>query len=201
MSSLSRLGVAWRTGEISVPTCQAGNRNCSQAESVWQLSLSGVPPPLVPLFLLPALTPILSTWLSTEALRVVFFINSGLRKTKASKGRVLQATSALGHTRTAARKQPGCFHRLGQRETQVGKKMTNDVDPLYFRKLSVTDFASVPRFVWIHSSAVSLMLPKTESDHPCVCILSPARPIFQLFQRPVDLVSIIEKVSVLGLLF
>lgn len=59
--------------------------------------------------------------------------------------------------------------------------MTNDVEPLDFCKISVADFASVPRFVWIHSLAVSLTLPKTDSEYLCVCIFSPARPNFQMF--------------------
>lgn len=84
--ALTGLGMAWAARELSVPLCQAGNRNFSSAESGWRLSLSGLPPPLVPLFLLSTLTSIMSTWLTTEALRIVFFINSGLRKKRPVKG-------------------------------------------------------------------------------------------------------------------
>ena len=60
--------------------------------------------------------------------------------------------------------------------------MTNDVEPLDFCKISVADFASVSRFVWIHPLAVSLISPNTDSEYPRVCIFFPARPTFHMFK-------------------
>ena len=95
-STQPSLGWAW-AGQLGSSLCPYVKQEIG---TLAQLRVPGGCPSLASLLLwLPyfySQLSIISTWLTTEALIIVFFINPGLRKTKASEGRVLLETSALG---------------------------------------------------------------------------------------------------------
>ena len=137
-SSLARLVVVWWTWELSALCARQERGTAAKLRSLEAVLLCLPSSSEGPYFYSQPSHPFYLPCCPKRLLESLFSYTQDLGK-KANKRRALLATSALSQTWTAPRKQPNCLQRLGQQETQVGKK----------RQMMLIPCSSIRSLSWI----------------------------------------------------